>query len=65
MSINVDLTKTTKEYIVFADNRPFFATVNKDYIAVLVDEARSRFGKDAKIAVYEQVTTPYPLDDCD
>ena len=51
--------KTTVEYIVFVNGRAFFATVNPDYIAVLVDEAHSRFGKDATIEVYKQTTEPY------
>jgi UDP-N-acetylglucosamine pyrophosphorylase len=50
---------TQKEYIIIANGRPYFSVSCLKNLSAVVDEAKRRFGADAKIEVFLQTTEPY------
>ena len=48
-----------KEYIIVANGRPYFSVSCLKNLSAVVDEAKRRFGADAKIEVFLQITEPY------
>ena len=51
--------KTQIEYIVIVNGRPFFSVTNPCNLQMVVNEARSRFGKDIPFEILKQVTESY------
>lgn len=50
---------TQKEYIIVANGRPYFSVSCLENLSAVVDEAKRRFGADAKVEVFLQITEPY------
>jgi hypothetical protein len=50
---------TQKEYIVVVNGRPYFSVSCFKNLSAVVDEAKRRFGADAKVEVFLQTTEPY------
>lgn len=50
---------TQKEYIIVANGRPYFSVSCLENLFAVVDEAKRRFGADAKVEVFLQTTEPY------
>lgn len=51
--------KKQTEYIITVDGRPFFGVLAPLAISIVKNEAVERFGLDAKIEVFVQITEPY------
>lgn len=51
--------KTQTEYIVIVNGRPFFSVTNPCNLQVIINEARSRFGKDIPFEILKQTTESY------
>lgn len=47
------------EYIIVVNGRPFFGVFAPLAVSVIKKEAVERFGPDAKIEVFQQITSPY------
>lgn len=47
---------TQKEYIIVANGRPYFSVSCLKNLSAVVDEAKRRFGADAKVEVFLQTT---------
>lgn len=54
--------KKQTEYIIVVNGRPFFAILTPSAVSVIKKEAVERFGPEAKIEVFVQVTLPYEPD---
>lgn len=52
---------TQKEYIIVANGRPYFSVSCPKNLSAVIDEAKRRFGADAKVEVFLQTTEPYPF----
>ena len=50
---------TQKEYIIVANGRPYFSVSYLENLSAVVDEAKRRFGADAKVEVFLQTTELY------
>lgn len=50
---------TQKEYIIVANGRPYFSVSCLKNLSAVIDEAKRRFGADAKVEVFLQITEPY------
>lgn len=52
---------TQKEYIIVVNGRPYFSISRLENLPAVIDEAKCRFGADAKVEVFSQTTELYPL----
>jgi hypothetical protein len=50
---------TQKEYIIVANGRPYFSVSRLENLPAVIDEAKRRFGAEAKVEVFLQTTEPY------
>lgn len=50
---------TQKEYIIVVNGRPYFSVSCLKNLPAVIDEAKRRFGADAKVEVFLQTTEPY------
>lgn len=56
---------TQKEYIIVVNGRPFFSVTNPLNLQMVVNEARSRFGKEATVEIFAHTTEPYAFTEGD
>lgn len=60
--------KTFVEYIIYVDDKPFFAVTNPFRVPMIIEEAKSRFGSDRRVRIRKHIYEPYDpnsaVDDC-